>query len=171
MGRHRFDSLRAAAIAALVLFVPISAYGDSSDSRLLRASSVVADDGSTRITLSFDLFHQIPDETPRVGALLRKILPSAFRGYRQRFGIEGIHVHDTIALMAVLYPELFTMQEMCGDVETMGDLTTGMTVFDRRRIPARQSNMEVAMDLEKDKVIEQIIRGLNAAAGREASEG
>ena len=102
--------------------------------------------------------------------MLRKILPSAFRGYRQRFGIEGIHVHDTITLMAVLYPELFTAQEMVGDVETMGELTTGMTVFDRRRIPARQYNMEVAMDLEKEKVIEKIIRGLNRTAGKEEGE-
>ena len=114
--------------------------------------------------LSYDLFHQLPDETTRVGGLLRKILPSAFRGYRQRFGMEGIHVHDTITLMAVLYPELFTAQEMAGDVETMGELTTGMTVFDRRRIPGWRNNMEVAMDLEKDKVIEKIVRGLNRAA-------
>ncbi len=127
-------------------------------------------DVTNRITLSYDLFNQLPDETTRVGALLRKILPAAFRGYRQRFGIEGIHVHDTIALMAILYPELFTAQEMVGDVETMGELTTGMTVFDHRRIPARQYNMEVAMDLEKEKVIEKIVRGLNHAAGREAGE-
>ena len=108
-----------------------------------------------------------PTRRPAWAALLRKILPSAFRGYRQRFGIEGIHVHDTITLMAILYPELFVAQEMAGDVETMGELTTGMTVFDRHRIPARQYNMEVAMDLEKEKVIEKIIRGLNRAAGRE----
>ncbi len=94
---------------------------------------------------------------------MRKILPSAFRGYRQKFGIEGIHVHDTIALMAVLYPELFTAVEMAGDVETIGELTTGMTVFDRRRIPARRYNMEVAMDLQKNEVIEKIIHGLNRA--------
>jgi len=73
--------------------------------------------------------------------------------------------------MAVLYPELFMAQEMAGDVETMGELTTGMTVFDRRRIPSRQYNMEVALDLEKEKVIEKIIRGLNSAAGREEGEG
>jgi inosine-uridine nucleoside N-ribohydrolase len=66
---------------------------------------------------------------------------------------------------------LFTAIEMAGDVETMGELTTGMTVFDRRRIPARQYNMEVVMDLEKDKVIEKIIHGLNQAAGREVNEG
>jgi inosine-uridine nucleoside N-ribohydrolase len=128
-------------------------------------------DVTNRITLSYDLFNQLPDEMTRAGRLLRKILPSAFRGYRQKFGIEGIHVHDTVALMAVLYPELFTTQEMAGDVETMGELTTGMTVFDRRRIPAWQYNMEVAMDLEKDQVIEKIIHGLNRDAETGAGEG
>ena len=126
---------------------------------------------TNRITLSYDLFNQLPDEATRVGNLLRKILPSAFRGYRQQFGMEGIHVHDTVTLMAVLYPELFTAEEMAGDVETMGDLTTGMTVFDRRRMPAWRYNMEVAIDLQKDEVIEKIIHGLNRGAGREVGEG
>ena len=72
--------------------------------------------------------------------------------------------------MAVMYPELFAAQEMSGDVETMGELTTGMTVFDRRRIPARQYNMEVAMDLQKDEVVEKIVRGLNQGAEREEDE-
>jgi purine nucleosidase len=128
-------------------------------------------DVTNRITLSFDLYHQLPDETTRVGGFLRRILPAAFRGYRQRFGVEGIHVHATIALMAVAYPELFTTQEMAGDVETAGDLTTGMTVFDRRRIPAWQHNMEVAVDCQKDKVVEKIVRGLNRSSQRAEEMG
>ena len=123
-------------------------------------------DVTNRVILSFDLYNQVPAETTRVGSFLRRILPSAFRGYRQQFGLEGIHVHDTVALMALAYPELFTTQEMAGDVETMGDLTTGMTVFDRRRIPALRHNMEVAVDMHKDKVIEKIIHGLNEASRR-----
>ena len=70
--------------------------------------------------------------------------------------------------MAVAYPELFTTQEMAGDVETMGELTTGMTVFDRRRLPGWRNNMEVAVDMQRDKVIEKIIQGLNRP--REAIE-
>jgi inosine-uridine nucleoside N-ribohydrolase len=127
-------------------------------------------DVTNKIILSFDLFHQLPDELTRVGGFLRKVLPSAFRGYRQQFGLEGIHVHDTVTLMAVAYPELFTTHEMAGDVETMGDLTTGMTVFDRRRVPAWRHNMEVAVDVQKDKVIDKIIRGLNRAAKRAEEE-
>jgi purine nucleosidase len=123
-------------------------------------------DVTNKIILSYDLFNQLPEESTKVGGFLRKILPTAFRAYRQEFGLEGIHVHDTVTLMAVAYPELFTAQEMAGDVETMGEFTTGMTVFDRRRIPSWRNNMEVVVDMQKEQVIEKIIRGLNRAADR-----
>ena len=123
-------------------------------------------DVTNRITLSYDFFHQLPDETTKVGAFLRKILPPVFRAYRQEFGLEGIHVHDTVALTAVTNPELFTTEEMAGDVETMGELTAGTTVFDRRRVPAWRHNMEVAVDMDTSKVIDQIIRCLANAAAR-----
>lgn len=120
-------------------------------------------DVTNRIELGYDLFNQLPDESTRVGRLLRLLLPPAFRGYRQQFGLEGIHVHDTVTLMAVVRHELFTTKPMAGDVETQGELTVGATVFDRRRVPAWRHNMEVAVDMQKDSVVEAIVRGL---AGR-----
>jgi purine nucleosidase len=119
-------------------------------------------DVTNRIELSYDLFHQLPDETTRIGRLLHKILPPVFRGYRQQFGLEGIHVHDTVTLMAAIHPELFTTKPMAGDVETQGELTFGATIFDRRRVPAWRHNMEVAVDMQKDAVIEAILRYLSA---------
>ncbi len=120
-------------------------------------------DVTNRIVLSFDLFNRLPDQASRVGSFLQKILPPAFRAYRQEFGVEGIHVHDTVALTAVTEPGLFITEEMAGDVETMGDLTMGASVFDRRRRPAWRCNMEVALNVDAGKVIEAIIENLNAA--------
>lgn len=122
-------------------------------------------DVTNRIELSYDLFNKLPDESSKVGHLMRQLLPSAFRGYRQQFGLEGIHVHDTVTLMTVLYPELFTTKSMAGDVETTGELTLGATVFDRRRVPAWRHNMEVVVDMQKDAVVEAILRGLNRDVG------
>jgi purine nucleosidase len=121
-------------------------------------------DVTNRVVLSFDLLNQLPDENTRVGRFLRKILPPAFRAYRQQFGLEGIHVHDSVALTAVTHPELFTTREMAGDVETEGELTVGATVFDRRRVPAWRHNMEVALEMDAPKVIEEIVNSVNAAA-------
>jgi inosine-uridine nucleoside N-ribohydrolase len=118
-------------------------------------------DVTNQIELSYDLFNKLPDESSKVGKLLRALLPSAFRGYRRQFGLEGIHVHDTVTLLAVLYPDLFTMKSMAGDVETQGELTTGATIFDRRRAPGWRHNMEVAVDMKKDAVVEAIIRDLS----------
>jgi len=123
-------------------------------------------DVTNRIELSYDLFHRLPCESTRVGKLLRQLLPAAFRGYRQQFGLEGIHVHDTVTLMAAMRPDLFTMKPMAGDVETHGDLTIGATVFDRRRVPAWRHNMEVAVDMQKEAVIEAMIRGLGGDFAR-----
>ncbi|MFZ5832644.1 MAG: nucleoside hydrolase, partial [Planctomycetota bacterium] len=121
-------------------------------------------DVTNRVTLTFDLLRELPDESRRVGRLLHKILPPAFRAYRQQFGLEGIHVHDTVALMAALEPALFTTKEMAGSVETMGELTTGMTVFDRRRVPTWRHNMEVAVDMQAESVVHAILRALATTA-------
>jgi inosine-uridine nucleoside N-ribohydrolase len=115
------------------------------------------------VVLSFDVYDTLPDQTSRVGNLLRKILPPAFRAYRQEFGVEGIHVHDTVALAAVTDPTLFVTEEMAGDVETMGELTMGATVFDRRRRPAWRRNMEVAVEIDAAKVIAAVLQGLSTA--------
>jgi purine nucleosidase len=56
------------------------------------------------------------------------------------------------------------MKEMAGDVETRGELTLGMTVFDRRRVPTWRHNMEVATDMHKDGVTQAIVRGVNESA-------
>jgi purine nucleosidase len=120
-------------------------------------------DATNRVVLTFDFLKQLPDEATRVGRLLRRIVPPAFRAYRQESGIEGIHAHDSVALLAATNPELFTTQEMAGDVETRGDLTLGATVFDRRRIPAWNYNMEVAVDLDPAKIAQQVIQNLEQA--------
>ncbi len=121
-------------------------------------------DVTNRVVLSYDLFNQLPDETTRVGRFLHKVLPPAFRGYRQQFGLEGIHVHDTVALMSVLHPELFETTEMAGDVETSGELTSGMTVFDRRGVPIWRHNIDLVTDMRTDAVVDAIVRGIENAA-------
>jgi inosine-uridine nucleoside N-ribohydrolase len=129
-------------------------------------------DVTNRVELTYDLFGQLPDETTKVGAFLRTILPPAFRAHRRQFGLEGIHVHDSVALVAAVSPELFTTEEMAGDVEVSGELTVGATLFDRRRVPDWRHNMEVAVDMDASKVIDEILLNLaNAGARAGRAEG
>ncbi len=135
--------------------------------RSFSTKTLVPLDVTNRAVLTYDVLGQLPDEDTRIGRLVRRILPPAFRAYHHKFGLEGIHVHDTVALMYVLHPELFVTREMAGDVEVLGELTLGATVFDRRRVPSWRRNMEVAMDMNPGEITERIVSALQAAAKRE----
>ena len=121
-------------------------------------------DVTLQVLFTYDLLDKLPSPQTRVGALLRQILPGVFRSYHQRLGLEGVYLHDVVGLVAALHPELFTTEPLPGDVETDGVLTTGLTVFDRRRVPDGQPNMDVALDVDATAVVDCVLRGLAEAA-------
>ena len=121
-------------------------------------------DVTRQVTLNFGDLDQLPDEESRAGRLLRRILPHAFRAYRQVLGLEGITLDAAVAIVAATNPELFTTRRMAGDVELQGRLTSGATIFDRRRSPEWRNNFDVAMEVESAAVVDAILRGLKRAA-------
>lgn len=142
-------------------------YCDAESARAVFRSAVtktiVPIDQTRRVMLNFDLLEKIPNEDSREGALLRKLLSGAFRAYRQQLGLEGIHLHDAVAVVAAMRPELFRTERMHGDVEIDGSLTYGATVFDRRRPTDSQPNMDVVVDMDASTVRECIVRRLTRA--------
>jgi purine nucleosidase len=120
---------------------------------------------TSQIVFSLDFLDELPAQSTRAGSLLRQIVPYAFRSYRQELGLEGIHLHAAVSMIAAIHPELFKTQEIAGDVETRGELTTGATVFDRRPMVRWRTTLEVAADVDTVAVHDSIIRGL-AEAGR-----
>ena len=77
--------------------------------------------------------------------------------------MHGISGHCAALGVAALHPELFTTEALPGDVETDGVLTTGFTVFDRRRVADDQPNMDVATDVDAAAVVDCVLRGLAEA--------
>jgi purine nucleosidase len=112
------------------------------------ALSLVPLDVTTQVTFGLDLMEEIPPVDTRVGHFLHQILPHTFRTYRQQLGRETITLNDAIGILAVIEPSLFQFEEMAGDVETHGELTRGMTVFDRRMPMEWPLNMEVAVKID-----------------------
>jgi purine nucleosidase len=143
-------------------------YTDADAARTVFRSTItktlIPIDVTRRITMNLDLLEKIPGDDSRCGKLLQKLLPGAFRAYRQHLGMEGIHLHDAVAVVAAARPELFKMERMYGDVEVDGTLTYGATVFDRRRRPESQPNIDVAVDMDTSAVTDCILRGLMRAA-------
>ncbi|NLX54630.1 MAG: nucleoside hydrolase [Planctomycetaceae bacterium] len=147
---------------------------DASSARTVFRSPVtktlVPLDVTRTVRLTLDFLDRLPPETTRVGGFLRSILPFTYRAYRQRLGQESILLHDVVTLVSVLEPALFEYTEMSGDVETRGELTLGLTVFDRRHSPQWRANMDVARWADPEKVIDCMVNSLSLAGSATAGE-
>lgn len=125
--------------------------------------SLVPLDVTDRIRFGVDLLEQLPPKHTRAGHLLHKILPFAFRTAHQRLGRELLPLMDATTIASVVEPELFKWTEMAGKVETQGELTRGMSVFDQRLRPEWHINMEVATSADFDAVKGLVRRSLRFA--------
>jgi purine nucleosidase len=130
--------------------------------------SLVPLDIMDQVTFGMDLIDRLPDRETRAGSLLHKLIPFMFRAAHQRLGRELIPLYDPTALIAVLEPDHFRWEDMAGDVETKGELTRGMTIFDRRLRPEWSCNLAVARHAEIDFIREQIVRLLHNAGDHSA---
>jgi inosine-uridine nucleoside N-ribohydrolase len=125
--------------------------------RLPITKTLVPLEVTREVTFAIDLIEQLPHEVTRAGALLRSLLPFRFRAYRQHLGLEVIYLHDAIGLLAATDLDLFETTPMAGDVETVGELTTGATVFDRREPRQWRDNMDVVTSINVERVRERIV--------------
>ncbi len=125
--------------------------------------SLVPLDVTEEVRFGVELLDQLPDRESRAGSLLHRILPFAFRTAHQQLGRELIPLYDPTALLALVEPDLFTWDNMAGRVETRGELTRGMTVFDRRLRRKWPLNMEVAVGVDASEAKAAIIRSLRYA--------
>jgi len=120
-------------------------------------------DITRQVLFGYELLNQLPGEETRAGRFLRKILPFSYRAHHQTLGVEGIYLNDSVALVAAINPELFELEMTAGDVELGGELTTGATVFDRRRNPEWRHNIHIATSVNSSAAMDCIIRALGTA--------
>ena len=125
--------------------------------------SLVPLDVTEQVRFGVELLEKLPSKSTRAGAMLHKMLPFAFRSAHQNLGNELIPLYDATAVLAVLEPDLFVWSNMAGRVETRGEYTRGMTVFDRRLHRQWNLNMEVAVEVDYREAKESIVRALRYA--------
>jgi len=90
--------------------------------------------------------------------LFERLLPYAFRASHEVFGIEGLALNEVVALAAVTRPDLFGRTAMAVNVETTGELTRGMTVFDRRGQRQWQANIDVLRTADAQGVLDYAMK-------------
>jgi purine nucleosidase len=75
-------------------------------------------------------------------------------------GFYGAFIHDPLAVAAALDRGLVTTEPLYVDVETRGELTSGMTVADRRRRTGKPANIDVAVTADvrafMDRLVERV---------------
>ena len=120
-------------------------------------------DVTRQVEFGLESLEALPGDHTRTGYFLRHILPFAFRSYRQQLGHETINLNDAVGALALVEPTLFHFEEMACDVEVEGELTRGMTVFDRREPAEWRPNLEVATQLDVERAKQSILNRLQTA--------
>ena len=119
-------------------------------------------DITSQVQFALDFIETLPDESNSIGAFLRRVIPYLFRSYHQQLGLEAVQIHDAIALLQLLEPELFELEPWAGDVEVKGELTRGMTVFEKRRSRNPAHNLEVARVVDVSAARQAVIKCLHS---------
>jgi purine nucleosidase len=87
-----------------------------------------------------------------------------FEFHQQYDGFYGAFIHDPLVVAAALDRGLVTSEALYVDVETSGELTTGMTVADRRRLTGRLPNVDVALTADADTFLDRLIERVGGLA-------
>jgi purine nucleosidase len=97
-----------------------------------------------------------------------RFIADALRWYfefHERYdGFYGAFIHDPLAVAAAIDPGLITTESLYVDVETSGDLTTGMTVADRRRLTGKRPNVDVAATADIDTFLDRLVERVGVLA-------
>lgn len=89
---------------------------------------------------------------------LRQVVPFGIAATSHLYGIEGFHLKDVIGVVAVGFPAAIQIKSMHVDVETHGELTRGMTVFDRRSWEHVTPNVHVVTEVDFKAVRQYLSR-------------
>ncbi|HZZ80702.1 MAG TPA: nucleoside hydrolase [Gemmataceae bacterium] len=79
---------------------------------------------------------------------LRQVVPFGIAATSSLYGIEGFHLKDILGVIAVAVPEAVHTRGMNVDIETHGELTRGMSVFDRRPWLKTTPNVNVVTEVD-----------------------
>lgn len=98
----------------------------------------------------------LPAPESRATQFLSKIVPFAIRTTESLYGIEGVHLKDVLGIVALALPGALTTKPAVVDVETRGELTRGVSVFDMRWVCQVKPNVDLVMAVDVAAVREYI---------------
>jgi purine nucleosidase len=110
--------------------------------------------------LSREMFEEIEG----LGTRRSRLVADLCRGFVRRFG--GFSLHDLLTVAAVADPSIAETERFKVDVETIGELTRGMTVVERRRrlsVKGAEANVDVCTSVDSRRFLkmfmDRVVRG------------
>ncbi len=100
-----------------------------------------------RALVGWQHLEQLSESGGPVAHLIRELMGT----YRSQPTAEGMAQHDSLALAAVIAPDLIKTKHLPVAVENAGRLTAGMTLVDWRNDSPAQPNCDVAIDLDVER--------------------
>ncbi|HOY94220.1 MAG TPA: nucleoside hydrolase [Catalimonadaceae bacterium] len=83
--------------------------------------------------------------------------------YRNVFGFDDPPLHDPLAVLFVLHPELFQCRKMRVDIERASELSRGQTVCDFYGRSSREANCNVALSVDVDRFWQSMLEAVDKA--------
>lgn len=84
--------------------------------------------------------------------------------HRDRYGWDGPPVHDAVAVAWLLEPSLVSSRHLRVDVELGSGLTRGRTVADPEGLAGLPPNVEVGIEIDRERLIDLIVDAVGRAA-------
>ena len=138
------------------------------------AAAAVFGFGGPLVMAGLDVTHQFlatPDRIDRIAGIggqlatvfgeLLTFFSSTYIGRHDH--IAGAPMHDPLAVLALIAPELFERRRRHVAIETSGSLTRGMTVIDERTLRERPAaNCDVLAKVDADAAFDLVVDALSA---------
>ena len=135
-----------------------------------QAANIVFKSGIAITVMPLDVTHRALVTKPRndafrslgtsVGIAVAEMTDFFERFDKEKYGSEGAPLHDPCVTAYLLKPELFTGRMINVEIETISELTMGMTVADWWRVTQRPPNAMFIGDLDDDRFFDLLTKRL-----------
>jgi len=121
-------------------------------------------DVTTRFVLEGAALEQLTSPGADAGALKRRMgraLKSYAEFYRRHLGLAGCQLHDALAVVLAIHPELYRCSEVSADIERFGERTIGQAVVDWTA-SGSDVNVAVVQDFDVQATFSVLDNALNS---------
>lgn len=133
------------------------------------AADIVFRSGLTLTMAGLDVTEKAlvyPEDFERIGAVGNEVARitaqwlAFFYQFHQTLGYPGAPVHDPVAVVALVRPDLLTFQDFHVQVETQGDYCRGATVGDVLVRGGQPANVRCVMDIDREGFVDLLVEAV-----------